>query len=499
MAITGPIPLPQTGMQALLGSAGTTQNILNNLMANRRANQLMPAQLQQYQDVHQKASLANEEAQRQNLLERFKYNQQLKALAAKGYDVSGMGGSPSGQQPIEQQAPQSEGTQYQALSPQENAQGTMSVAPSYGKLQQMLASRGQQRPPMQSNAVGQNDQASSPDEFQITAGDPFKKVEGILTPVKTDIKGNYIEHTYGDGRTTLTPLPAAASSSEIGKAISDLEAIKTKYGENSTQYKLAQRAFNAKIGQQESLASLRQNPLRYAPAQVKNLNALQNQLKTEFPNYTDEQLGQLTDALISGKNEINGQPIPDVSSTAKTLLNAVYKTSSTAQMQNNAANLNNTANELEQFDLAPLKEFTGIGGTAKFLSQKLDPSTRTKAWYDYDAFKNSAQIYAMDTMRKGFGTSVVPDYVYATLGKMSNPVDPIWGDPEQVQTRWNKTLELIKRAAKNATDQARHGATTMLEGDKSSEKNASEQKYYSKSGREIKNVNGKWEYVNEKK
>jgi hypothetical protein len=62
MPVTGPIPLPVSGPEAFLKSAGQTQNILSNLMANKRANQLNESKLQQYQDVHQKNILAHNQA-----------------------------------------------------------------------------------------------------------------------------------------------------------------------------------------------------------------------------------------------------------------------------------------------------------------------------------------------------------------------------------------------------------------------------------------------------
>lgn len=261
----------------------------------------------------------------------------------------------------------------------------------------------------------------------------------------------------------------ANSSENLGGVagdIEDLERLKQKYGEESPQFQLAKRVFESQIEQRESLSESRKNPYRFAPAQMKNVTAFNNQLEKDFPGAPPDILQKISEAYISGKNEVNGKELPELSSTANSLLQPIFKGSSTVALQNQSANLNNTIDELKSFDVEPLKKYTGVKGTAKFAYQTLNPNSRDKDWYEYDAFKNSAQIYAMDTLRKGFGTSVVPGYVYETLGKMSNPVDPIWGDPKQIETRWNKTIELIEKAAKNVTKQAQHGATVNLENKK---------------------------------
>lgn len=247
------------------------------------------------------------------------------------------------------------------------------------------------------------------------------------------------------------------------REVEDLEKLKVKYGENSPLYKLALRSYESQISSRTSLSDLRGNPNRFAPAQSKNIMAFNDQIQKDFPEASPDQISKISDAYISGKDNIDGQKLPPLSGTANAFLQSVFKGNSTTAIQNNAANLNSTYNELKNIDIQPLKDFTGVEGKAKYLYQKANPSSRTQSWRDYDAFKTSTQILAMDTLRKGFGTSVVPEYVYSTLGMISNPNSSIWDDPEQVQTRWNKTLEWIEKASKSSTKQARQGATISLD------------------------------------
>lgn len=273
-------------------------------------------------------------------------------------------------------------------------------------------------------------------------------------------------------QTKLTGVPAE---------IEGLEEIKRRHGENSPQYKLAMRSIESTIGGREQLANMRQNPNRFASSQQKNINDFETQLRADHPDFDDNQIRQAADAYLKGEEEVDGNKLPPLSSQANAIRQDIFKKNSTVALQNQAANLNNTLNEFEQFDMKPLKAYTGAKGLVKFNYQKLNPSKRTQEWYDYDAFKNSTQIYAMDTLRKGFGTSVVPGYVYETLGKMSNPVDPIWGDPKQVETRWNKTKELIRKATHNTVKQAQRGATTSL----SSSENKNESVTMYKNGKKF--------------
>jgi hypothetical protein len=68
----------------------------------------------------------------------------------------------------------------------------------------------------------------------------------------------------------------------------------------------------------------------------------------------------------------------------------------------------------------------------------------------------------MDALRKGFGTSVVPGYVYATLGKAANPASVWWHDPKLVDQEWNKTKEWINNNAKRMTKLGTQGLSANI-------------------------------------
>lgn len=246
-----------------------------------------------------------------------------------------------------------------------------------------------------------------------------------------------------------------------------LERIKRQFGQDSDIYKNAKRSLDAKIGSLESLATLRSDPRRYSSPEQKRIYAFEDQLKLDHPEWNEDQIRQAANAYIMGQDQIDDQTqLPPLAGQSGQYLADIYKNASPVALQNQAANLNNAVSELNNVNLNPIKEFTGAKGTLKYNAMKTGAMKRTPSWYAYDAFKNSGAIKIMDDLRNALKTSIVPDYVYQTLGKLSNPNDPIWGDPEQVQTRWNTTLRMLENQAKNATKQARHGATVRLNEEK---------------------------------
>ena len=238
-----------------------------------------------------------------------------------------------------------------------------------------------------------------------------------------------------------------------------------KQGETFNPMSVLQRNINAELSSKEALAQMRSgggSAMRYAPTQQKNLIAFKDQLKKDHPDWDANTLDQATNGYLSGAEEVNGVKLPELGGQADTLRSSIYNKSSTAQIKNQAAALNNTASELNSIDITPIKEFSGVGGKANYMGMKLNPSSRTEAWRKYDAFRTVTATLIMDTLRNSFKTSVVPDYVNQTLGKFSNPNDEMWDDPKQVQEKWDTLLNWVNKSAKNVTRQAEHGATVKL-------------------------------------
>ncbi|HMG16966.1 MAG TPA: hypothetical protein VK590_16025, partial [Saprospiraceae bacterium] len=76
-------------------------------------------------------------------------------------------------------------------------------------------------------------------------------------------------------------------------------------------------------------------------------------------------------------------------------------------------------------------------------------------------------IINMDQMRKTFGTSVVPDYVFKTIGSLTNPNDSIWNDKTQVKKAYKDVVNTMKKNRDLLTQKYRSGINATTSSSKS--------------------------------
>jgi hypothetical protein len=202
--------------------------------------------------------------------------------------------------------------------------------------------------------------------------------------------------------------------------------------------------------------------MRFAPAVQKNMMAFQQQLSQEHPDWDANKVQEAMNAYLTGADEVNGEKLAPLSGQGEVLRNAIYKNNSTAQIQNQAATTDAVAQEFNNIDITPLKRFAGLKGKADVLKYSADMAAGNpvpQEFRDYLSFKDITSNFAMDSLRKGFGTSVVPGYVYATLGNASNPGSKWWNDPKQVENDWSKTIDWVNHNAAIYKTKAEMGAT----------------------------------------
>jgi len=202
-----------------------------------------------------------------------------------------------------------------------------------------------------------------------------------------------------------------------------------------------------------------------AGADQKAMAAFKQQLMLD--NNVDERTAnQIASSALEGTNILpNGQPMPKLSGVAQDMLTKIQRRNSTAAVQNQAANMDVLASDLNDINIEPVARFAGPKGKIEFAKQSYNMATGqpvSQDFRDYLAFKNVTANFAMDALRKGFGTSVVPEYVYSTLGKASNPASSFWNDPIQVHKEWNITKDWINKNAKKYTTKATKGVSANI-------------------------------------
>jgi len=190
----------------------------------------------------------------------------------------------------------------------------------------------------------------------------------------------------------------------------------------------------------------------------KDLAALNNQLQIDNPIQTNEnqqqyaqRISSLSDAYGSGSTILpDGTSLKPLSWRAQQIQNSIMNRNIPVAARNQLINMDSLVQDMNDFDIDAVASFAGPKGKANLIKAQAqmavdpdDPSIDPKARRYLSAMKQS--IINMDQMRKSFGTSVVPEYVYNTIGKLTNPNDSIWNDKTQVKKAYNDVLKTMSK------------------------------------------------------
>ncbi len=218
----------------------------------------------------------------------------------------------------------------------------------------------------------------------------------------------------------------------------------------------------------------------------KDLAAFNNQLQADNPMQPNEsqdqymqRISDLSDAYGRGDTTLlNGAPIKPMSWRAQQLQNSVMNRNIPVAARNQLIQMDTLVDDMKDFDIDAIANFAGPQGKIRLASAKsqmainpddpsIDPMARR-----YLSSMNQA-ILNMDQMRKALGTSVVPDYVYKTVGRLTNPNDSIWNDKTQVKKSYNDIVNTLDRNRNNLRNKYR-GGINASSNKGSSKKNVSE-------------------------
>lgn len=197
-----------------------------------------------------------------------------------------------------------------------------------------------------------------------------------------------------------------------------------------------------------------------------SMQQAENQILKDNAGLSEEVASQAVGALLNNESTLpDGSPLPYISPQTREHIRQVWGHNATAKIKDQAATAANTANEIGNIDIEPVKKFAGLKGKGLYLAYSANALAGGKVpqeFRDYESFKNVAAPFAMDTLRKGFGTSVVPSYVTATLGKAADPSSTWWHDAKQVENDWKELNKWLNTYKENTQKQAREGATADL-------------------------------------
>ena len=270
---------------------------------------------------------------------------------------------------------------------------------------------------------------------------------------------------------TMTPIEAEQMrlSNQLAQGMNPLQIDQLRL-----QNKYYPQLTEAQINQQNALANWRGMGGATAGVAQKDLNAFNQQLRMDNPQRPNEDLmsynrriNQLQSAYLEGSNSFNGLPIPNLSGSGRQLLTTVQNRNAPTAIKNQAAQMDVLVNDLKDFDIDAVKALAGPEGKAKLAYAKAqmainpdDPTIDPMARRFITAMNQS--IVNMDSMRKAFGTSVVPDYVYKTIGRLTNPADSIWNDATQVGQNYKKLVETMEKNKNLLMEKVKKGVTATV-------------------------------------
>lgn len=245
----------------------------------------------------------------------------------------------------------------------------------------------------------------------------------------------------------------------------------------NSQVGLMTRALNADIGKTEAMIPYYSQGGGRGSVGLKNIFAFKAQLANEHPEWNENQVNAATSAHLAGDTKMpDGTDLPPLSGQSAQMLNNIQLPNAPKALQTQYSSLDTLSKDLDNFDVNSLSEFTGFKGAAKLkLAQgqmaagnpNVDPVARRALSTINQSIAN------MDMMRKAYGTSVVPDYVYSTVGKLANPNSSIWLDKKQVLQAFNDTKKLIHTNRDLLKYKIQHGVTAEMPDSNSSSSQSS--------------------------
>lgn len=207
----------------------------------------------------------------------------------------------------------------------------------------------------------------------------------------------------------------------------------------------------ATIDNYKAQANLRNMGGANGSVNQKDIQSLQRQIQIEHPDLDPTQANQWASSYISGSTQLpDGTALPPASGIINDQIIAINNRKSSTATRNTATNMDILAQDMKNVDISPVLKFAGIKGALDYKSQAARSALGlpvTQDFRDYENFKTVTLNYIKDSIRKAFGTSVVPGYVDKIVGPLADPNSKIWYDPQQVAQQFKAATDLISQNA----------------------------------------------------
>jgi hypothetical protein len=185
-----------------------------------------------------------------------------------------------------------------------------------------------------------------------------------------------------------------------------------------------------------------------------------------------EQQREYYNSLLAGNaagNTFNdGSPMPEPTNEELAAINDVNnKTGGGKALTNQAVQLQAAAEHIGEIPIDALKAFAGPQGKFKFAKEQANELAGGEVSNEYAEYKNYRDNIAtlnMDALRKAYGTSVVPEYVFSTIGQLMNPSLNYLNSPAQVEKNVRALQDYVNKGAEKLGNAARFGLAAQNKG-----------------------------------
>lgn len=277
--------------------------------------------------------------------------------------------------------------------------------------------------------------------------------------------------------------------------ILNLNSIKDKYGENSWQYKMAERGVLSEIGLKEGRTDFMTTNLglKFLPDADKEMQMRQyyiEQQKRKELNLAPQNFDEWSKILYKNSpgdvsttqtqyNAGNAQPQSnnatidsyvqsplDYKSMARTAEAAQYRKSGEPSATNDAIQMKNAYAQMSSYEPKNLAIYAGAGGTLKYLKDVGEMLKTGKApneeIAEFQNFKDVAQMIIQDAERAGYKTSVTPQI----LNKLEDQLKSLYSgtiSPDVALRNYHTLKDSIKDYAIQKLHVSRYAALPLTE------------------------------------
>lgn len=237
-------------------------------------------------------------------------------------------------------------------------------------------------------------------------------------------------------------------SQQPGQLASNIQSTMPNQQQMFSPLQILNRDINADITGKEALATFRANGMGRGGVDAQRLNMMSQQIKAENPTATPEQITDIRNAYLEGRDtDSQGNPVPPISGVMDSLLTQNYKRNTDVgqRSQERYANTLETAIKNANDNEKSAEKYSGLLGKTEGSAESAESLLGGKSSEDFKKFNNFVTVdvptIAGEYMRElGVNASDEQKRMYK---EVVNPVN-WYRSPQVAMSQWSYFKKLAK-------------------------------------------------------